>query len=267
MDRLAIEFINVFGMPPVEFVELAAKLGCRQIGLAPAPVVTLPDLFAPWSLLADPALARDTTAALADNNVAVSLAEGFLILPGVDPASQAPALDLMADLGAPRVNACCLAPDFAENVERFGRFAELAGERGLGATVEFLPGMTIGSLAPALDLVAQVDRANAGVLVDSMHLFRAGGTAADLRAAPPAHIGYAQICDVPLVSQFESYADEARFHRLPPGDGELPLADFVAALPARTVVGFEVPMRGAVEQGTDWEALLRPVIEKTRALL
>lgn len=266
MDRIAIEFINVFGMPPVEFIELAARLDCRRIGLAAAPVVTLPGLFPAWNLLTDPTLAKDTAQALADNGVSISLAEGFLILPGAEPSSHAPALDLMARLGALRINACCLALDFAANVDGFGKFAELAGERRLDVTVEFLPGMAIGSFPDAVALVEQLGMDNAGVLLDSMHFFRAGSTVDDLRAARPEHIGYAQVCDVPLVSTFDSYADEARFHRLPPGDGELPLRDFIAALPADVAVGFEVPMRSEIEAGADWEALLAPVIAKTRAL-
>jgi len=39
MDRLGIEVLCVFGMPPVAFVEFAADLGCRHIslGLEPMP--------------------------------------------------------------------------------------------------------------------------------------------------------------------------------------------------------------------------------------
>jgi hypothetical protein len=38
-ERLGIEFLSVFGLPPVEFVNLAADLGCRYIstGLRSAP--------------------------------------------------------------------------------------------------------------------------------------------------------------------------------------------------------------------------------------
>ena len=32
MDRIGIEFISVFGLPPVAFVELAARLGVGQCG-------------------------------------------------------------------------------------------------------------------------------------------------------------------------------------------------------------------------------------------
>ena len=31
MDRLGIEMLSVFGMPPIEFVHLTADLGCRYI--------------------------------------------------------------------------------------------------------------------------------------------------------------------------------------------------------------------------------------------
>jgi len=31
MDRLGIEMLSVFGMPPIEYVHLTADLGCRYI--------------------------------------------------------------------------------------------------------------------------------------------------------------------------------------------------------------------------------------------
>src|SRR5690606_5508548 len=151
----------------------------------------------------------------------------FLIMPGISQDRLVSDMDLMAGLGATQVNAVCLEAEFAANVDGFGKFAELAGERDLTVTVEFLPGMTIGSLAAADALVRQVGRSNAGILLDALHLFRAGSTAADLAAIDPAHIGYAQLCDVPLAPPIAEYADEARFERKAPGDGELPLADFI----------------------------------------
>jgi sugar phosphate isomerase/epimerase len=267
MDRLAIEFISVFGMPPVQFVELAAKLGCPSIGIAPRPIVTLDGLYPAWDLAKDPALLAAVARALADNGVKIAQAEGFLVMPGLPVDSMAGDLDIVARLGARQINACVLAPDMAANVEGFGRLAELAGERGMAATVEFLPGMTVGNLAAALDLVAQTGRANAGVLVDSMHLFRSGSDAAELAAANPAQILYAQLCDVPVVSKFAEYADEARYERLAPGDGELPLASFIKALPANVTIGLEVPLRAAAEKGLAPETWIAPAIAKARALL
>lgn len=267
MDRLAIEFICVFGMPPIKFIELAARLDCPRIGLAPEPVVTLPDLYDPWSLRTDPALRRDVAKALKDNGVTISLGEGFLLMPQIPAERLAADMDVLAEVGAQRLNAVCLEPDFAANVDSFGRFADMAAERGLSVTVEFMPGVTINSLSAADALVTAVDRPNAGILLDAMHLFRSGATVADLAAIDPAHIGYAQLCDVPLTPVIAEYADEARYERMPPGDGELPLADFVRTLPKHVPVGIEIPQRSLTEQGVDAAERLGPALAKARAIL
>lgn len=267
MDRLAIEFICVFGMPPVEFIELAAKLDCPRIGLAPSPVVALPGLYEPWDLRTDAGLHRDTAKALRDNGVTITLAEGFLIMPGIAAERWASDMDLLAELGATRLNAVCLEAEFAANVEGFGKFAELAGDRGLSVTAEFMPGMTIGSLATAEQLVREVGRDNAGILVDAMHMYRSGSTTAELAAIDPSHIRYAQLCDVPRKPLTDNYADEARFDRRTPGEGELPLADFVKALPKDVTIGLEIPQRALVEQGLSAANRLAPALTAARALL
>ena len=266
MDRLAIEFISVFGMPPVEYIELAASLGCRNIGMAPAPIVTLDGLYPPWSLRGNAGLAREVKQALADNGVTISVGEGFVIMPGVDLAAYEADFELLAELGARVTNACCVEADFARNVDGFGRLAEMAARHNLPITVEYLPGMVVGTLETARELVEQVARPNAGLLIDSMHLFRSGATAADLAALPAGLVLYAQLCDVPVVSKFEDYSVEARFERLAPGDGELPLAEFVKALAPDIVIGLEVPMRALTEQGVSAADRLGPAIAKTRAL-
>jgi sugar phosphate isomerase/epimerase len=268
MDRLAMEFICTFGMPPVEHIELVGGLGLRHTGMGPAPIVVLePGLYPEWSMRGNPALVREVKAALAANGVSVSVGEGFVIMPGLGAEMFAADLDLMAELGASRVNVCCVEVNFDRNLAGFSRLAEMAAERGLDITVEYLPGMTIGTLPAARQLVEQSEQANAGILLDSMHLYRSGATSADIAALPAGMVKYAQLCDVPLVSKFEDYSIEARFERLAPGDGELPLAEYVAALPANVVVGLEIPMRALAERGVGPAERLSPAIAKARALI
>jgi len=266
MDKLGIEFISVFGMPPVEYIELSASLGCRNVGLAPAPIVTLDGLYPEWTMRGNPALVRDVRQALKDNGVTVSVGEGFVIMPGIDLDAYQADFDLLAELGAQVTNACCVEADFAANVDGFGRLAEMAARRNLPITVEYLPGMVVGTLETACELIEQVGRPNAGLLIDSMHLFRSGASAADVAALPQGLVLYAQLCDVPVVSRFDDYSVEARFERLAPGDGELPLLDFVKALPGDLVIGLEVPMRCLSEQGVSAADRLTPALAKARAL-
>lgn len=266
-ERIALEFISTLGMPPVAQVELAASLGVSRVGMALAPIVSVRGLFDPWTMREDAALRRDLKRALADNGVAISVGEGFLLMPGAEAASLLPDLDLMAELGAPIANLCLIEPDFARAVDQVGKLAGFAAERGMAVTLEYLPGIALGDLAAAERMVRAVAADNVAILIDAMHFFRTGSTPADLAALPPALVGYAQVCDVPMVPVIESYADEARFARLSPGQGELPLAEFVRALPPTVTIGLEIPQREPVLAGVPFADILKPAIASTRAML
>jgi sugar phosphate isomerase/epimerase len=98
-------------------------------------------------------------------------------------------------------------------------------------------------------------------------VFRSGGQIVQLAAVDPALIGYVQLCDVPWISSSASYADEARHERLPPGEGELPLLEFVSVLPRDAVVGLEVPMFGRAERGEGPHDRLAGCVAAARNLL
>ena len=100
-----------------------------------------------------------------------------------------------------------------------------------------------------------------------MHLARAGLGPKDLAALPPDTIGYAQLCDAKFAFTQESYMNEARFERLVPGDGELPLADIVATLPSDIVLGLEIPMLSEAQAGVDAVRRIGRCVEATRKLL
>lgn len=267
MDRLAIEFISVLGMPPVEFVAVAAELDVRKIGFACGQIVALPELYPAWTLRGNPGLVRDVRQALADNGVSLSLGEGFLIMSGREIADQAGDMDILAELGAPIVNVVSIEGDAARADDQFALFARMAAERGLDASVEYMPAMPIGTLAAARDLVARSGQPNARVLLDAMHLYRSGGSTEDVALLDPGLIGYAQICDVPLISTHDDYSIEARFDRRIAGEGELPLRDFVNALPQGCTIGLEVPMRDKALAGIGPIERLKPAVAAARELL
>lgn len=248
-DRIAIEFISALGLPPVEFVELAADLGCRHIGMALEPIVAHSKAYPMWSLRKDAGLRRDTIATMRRRGVSVSLGEGFLARPNQDIRDASSDLDMMCELGAKQVNIVSVDPDLGRAFDQCAIFAELAGARGLAATLEFMPGLPIGDLESAAAAVRYCERPNFRILIDAMHFFRSGSDAAQLAALDPDQIGYVQLCDVPLISRHATYSEEARAARLPPGEGELPLLDFLAALPADLLVGLEVPMLARAEAG------------------
>jgi sugar phosphate isomerase/epimerase len=267
MDRLGMEFISTLGMNPVEAVQLVAELGLRRIGMAPSPITDDPHGFAPWDLRSDPALVRATKAAAREHGVEIALGEGFLIMPGLEMADFEPAIDIMAELGAPVLNGVCIEQDRARAIDQFALFAELTATRGLVASLEFMPLIWPMTLAEALDFVKATGAANARLLLDAMHVYRSGATTGEVAALDPAMIAYVQLCDVPMPAASDDYGEEARHSRLCPGEGDLPLAEFIAALPAEVTIGLEVPMLAKAEAGVSLHDALAPCMEAARRLL
>jgi sugar phosphate isomerase/epimerase len=266
MPALGIEQISVFGMPPVEFVNLAADLGCRHISIGLISHGHNPHGYAPWSLREDAGLRRETNAAMADRGVSISLGEGLGVRPGGDVRDQARDLDLMCELGVKRINMVSMDPDLGRSFDQYAVLAEMAAERGVESTTEFAPELTVADLPTALAAVRHVNRPDFRLLIDTMHLVRSGGTAADVAALDPELIGYVQLCDAPLSPRFDTYFEEAMFERLPPGAGELGLVDVVRALPQDRVFALEIPLRSEADAGVGPHERLGRCVEAARNL-
>jgi sugar phosphate isomerase/epimerase len=269
VNRLGIEMLSLFGLPPVESVNVAADLGCAHISTA---LTQMPAQFNPlgypdWSLLDDPVLRRAMRDALRSRGVSVSLGEGFAVRPGVSMRDRAREMDAMADLGARGLGAVGMEPDAARAFDEFATLAEMAAARGMIATLEFAPPQVVSTLEQAVGIVQAVGQPHFRLLIDAMHLFRSGGSVEDVSVLDPALIGYAQLCDVPLVAPGADYLDEAMNARRAPGDGELPLAALVAVLPADIPVSLEIPMLAAAQAGIEARDRLRPAVAAARRLL
>lgn len=271
-NRLGIEMLTLLGMPPVDHVQLAAELGCVSIstGLMKLPLAPFgyPDLelYPDWSLEEDVALRRELKAALRDTGVHIGLGEGFRVCPERDVLDCAGPLDLMAEVGAWRINAISTEPDLPRAHDQFAMLAEMVSVRGMQFIVEFAPPNTLNSVEGALAVINHVGRGRCRLMFDAMHFFRSGGKVVDIKALDPALIGYAQMCDVPMVSPGTSYMQEALFERMVPGTGELPLREWVAALPPDCEIGLEVPMIARFQAGMSARDHAADVVAAARAL-
>jgi sugar phosphate isomerase/epimerase len=268
MNRLGIEYLSVFSLPPAAFVALAADLGCRHVSTGLSSLATHnPHGYPAWSLRDDAALRREMIAAMRDREVSISLGEGFSIRPNIEARDRAADLALMVELGVRRINVVGLDPDHARCLDQLALIAEMAAACGVETTLEFGPGMSIGDLPTALAALRHVARADCRLLIDTMHLMRSGSSVADVAALAPELIGYVQLCDAPLVSQHASYMDEAMSARLVPGEGELPLSELLAALPRDLVVSLEVPQRALAEAGETPHVYVGRCVDAARELL
>lgn len=118
------------------------------------------------------------------------------------------------------------------------RLVELADRLDRSSTIrivlEFLPILGIKTLWQAHQAVLQANRPALGLLIDSLHLDRAGHSPADLAPLPSSLFPYLQLCDAP--STLSDLSPASRLHealhgRLLLGDGGLPINELLTAIP------------------------------------
>lgn len=266
LNPLGIECLSTFGLHPVELIRLTGELGCSHVTLnLGRPANRLP-IYPDLSFRDDPALQREMKAALADSGVTLGLVEGFAILPGASVEEFARDLDMVAGLGARAICAVSMDRDVGRTHAEFARLTELAADRSLVTTTELGAG-GLRRLDKALPALAAVAHPSFKLLVDTMHFFRFGGTVADFAALDPAVIGHIQLNDVPMPAILADYMEEALYERRAPGDGDLPLADFLKHVPDGVVVGIEAPIRSEAEAGIGPRERLGRCVAQARALM
>jgi sugar phosphate isomerase/epimerase len=253
----------------VEFVHLAADLGCHAISMkartGPYNAAN-PYGYRDFSFLDDVSARRQMAAALRERAVAISLAEGFVVIPGADLTDDLASLDVMGELGATRANVVTMDPDLGRSFDQFGAFAEAAADRGLQTTLEFAKSLALTDLETAVAAVRHVGRSDFRLLIDTMHLVRSGSTAADVAALDASLFGYVQLSDSTLEQRGAAYRDDSS-DRLAPGEGELPLVDIMLALFAGLPVGVEVPMRSRAAAGMPAQTCARLAVDGARGVL
>ncbi len=261
---LGLAHLTAIALAPPELIRAAARAGFDAVGLR---LIRVTGTSPGYPLMEDPSAMRATKAALAETGLRVHDIEFVKIEPATDPAALDPFLDAGAELGAQEVIAAPYDPDLARLADRLGALAERAEARGLGVSLEFFPWTVIPDLSAALAL-AEAAGPRVGVLADSLHFDRSASRLAELRAAPAGRLRFAHLCDAPVRPPYstEDLLHAARGERLPPGEGEIDLAGFVAALPPGTPLSLEVPM-AALTAAEGEAAVLARVMAGARALL
>lgn len=262
MRTLSLDHLTIFDVGPPDLVTIAAELDVPLVSLW----TQLP-LKAELPLVTE-ANKAETLRRMAETGVRLGNMECFNLTPEAAVEEFRPAVALGAELGATSLVAInAWDPEPARAQEKFAGLCRIGAEYGLRVNVEFISMGKVRTLDDAVRFVTGSGEGNAGITVDILHLIRTGGTPADLRAIDPKLIGYAQICDGPLQLAREEWDKEGFEQRQIPAEGEFPLADFVAALPADVTLGVEVPLKSLREAGIAPAERARRAVEATRRLL
>lgn len=263
MSRLlSVAHLTAITLDPPSLIQAAARAGFDAVGLR---LLRVTPETPGYPLMDDPAQYRATRAALADTGLILHDIEFVRITPDLDPETLQPLLDTGAALGARHLICAPYDPDLPRLSATLARITEMARARGLGVVLEFFPWTPVPDLAAALRVT---ETTGAGVLVDALHFDRSCSSLDLLRRTDPARLPFAHLCDAPVRPPYstDDLLHAARAERLPPGDGQIGLHAWLAALPASCPLSLEVPM-SALARVQGPEAVLEKVCRAARALI
>jgi sugar phosphate isomerase/epimerase len=240
---LGIAHFTCIDAGPSEFARLAARIGYANVGIRLHPAFP----GAPsYELRAGSYVAREFARILDGEGISVYDIEFVAINAEFDASALTQMVEDAGSLGARRLSVCGDDPDRSRLVANFVELCDLVAKVGMSVDLEVMPWRSIGTLKDAVAVTTEAGRANAGVLIDALHLDRSGGEPEEVSALPPGIVRSAQLCDAiaQRPADIQSLIAEARGGRLLPGDGALPLTRLVAALPDSVTLSVEVPNAG-----------------------
>lgn len=238
---------TVLDVAPPDAVDVAAATGWDAVGLWFDP--------ATWTPARTAAVGRR----LEDTGVTTLDVEPVILGRGDDNGEAV--VDVAAELGARHVLVASGPAERGEVVDRFGALCERAAGSGVVVVLEFLPIFSVGTLAAAVGIVEEVG--NGGVLVDTLHLARSGGSPNDLGPVRDL-LPYLQLADA-TASPTDELREEALHGRLLPGEGALPLSDVLDAVPD-VPISVELRSQRLIAEYPDPIDRARVVLESTRRL-
>ena len=237
---LSLAHLTVLDAPPLALIDAAAAGGFDAVGLRIVPPFATEHIV---PVVGDVELQRQIKGRLRDAGVALLDIEAIWLKPDSEIAALTPALETGAALGAKHVLTIAFDDDEARLLDNFGRLCAAAHACGLRTMLEFIPYSVLGTLAKAHALLTAAAPANAGLLVDALHVSRSGGEPADIAAYDPALFSYIHLCDAPSARPpADRNRDEARSNRRYPGEGELWLDAFLDAFPPDIPIAVEAPV-------------------------
>ena len=261
----SLAHLTVLSLTPPQVIDVAARTGYRYGSLRITRVTSAEPLY---DLAHDHALMKETKARLDDTGIDVLDVELFRMDPTLGPDDFDAELHAAAELGACNIIAQLPDPDRERATERFARLCDLAKPLGIFVNLEFPHWTETGTLAEATKVLRAVNRSNAAILIDMLHMARSGSSCDDLRKLPRDWFRFAHVCDAErqVPSTIEAIIRTARDERLFPGEGTIDVRGILACLPDDIPYSLEIP-RVALTKAVGPEEVARLAIRVAQSHL
>ena len=222
------------------------------------------------------ATTQEVAGAFAETGIVPLEIEVIDIKPGRPDPEHERLLESGAEIGATEAIIVSSDPDLTAVKVRFAAMCEIGERVGVNLCLEFLPIYRVNTLPKALEILHDVDHPRGKLLIDPMHVARAGATIADVADVSEHLFTFAQFCDAPASLSgedrpggptFEVLLEEALDGRSTPGAGGLPLRELLEVLPANLPLSLELRSRALRERFPDATDRARHIYEETARFL
>lgn len=186
---------------------------------------------------------RDVGEMVRDHGLAITVYQPFRDFEGMPDAQRDATFDraerkfdLMSELGTDLMLICSnVSPVALGGIDRAAadlhELGRRAAKRGIKVGYEALAwGRFVNDHRDAWEIVRRADHPNIGLIVDSFHTLARGISPDSIRAVPKDKIFLVQLADAPAVNM--DFLSWSRHLRMMPGQGDLPVVDFMRAVAA-----------------------------------
>jgi len=162
-------------------------------------------------------------------------------------------IDAGLELRASNVLVVSSEPDQDRAAAALHQLCDWAAPGNMRVALEFLMITAVQSMDSALAIIRKADHPAAALLIDTIHFRRAGHHPEQLEELEACLLPYTQICDgnADCESSFEAFLEDAVDLRSCPGEGTLPVADIIRALPRDIPLSLEIRSKAYRDQFPD----------------
>lgn len=229
--RFSLAHLTVLGCAPPEMTYIAARAGYDFVsfrliymGLPGEPN---------YGLAEKPEMLKQTKRALVETGVRLLDIELARIDENIDFDKYERAMEVAAELGGRHVLSSVWIEKRGFALEAFSKVCDLAKKYGLTVDLEYVPIAGIKTLTDTVRFLNEVDRDNAGLMVDTHHFHRAKDQVEALDCLPRKWFHFLHLCDAcqKIPENRDDMTRILREERLYLGEGGIDVAEIIRHIP------------------------------------
>lgn len=264
--QFSLAHLTALECAPPELTYLAAQAGYDFVSIRPI-YMGLPN-EPNYDLANNKAMFKETKQALETTGLKVFDIELARINDEIDPTTYEPAFEVAAELGAKHVLSSIWTDHTERGREKFAKLCDVAKPYGLTINLESVPIASVKTLKGAVHVLEDVNKPNAGLMIDAHHFHRAHDRPEEIQSIPKEWLNYFHLCDAQghIPQEQAEMTRILREERLYIGEGGLPLKEIISHLPDDIVFSLEMPhLQRTKELGT--YGYIKQCLESARAFV